>query len=191
MVSAEVYSLGMPNRYQHRKKMMKFQNISTAIFLVGALTLSGCSADSAATGCSTVTSGSVSDSVEVTGNFGESTTVTVGSAVTLDALQMTVITAGTGKIPEPGSEVVAVVSLFNGSPGDRINELRETLTVSDPNQSLPVRAGVDCLSIGTRSVTVFPANELYSEQVLDDVGLTLEQSLIQVIDIVEISTTTR
>lgn len=170
---------------------MKLRIILTTTSLVVALGLSACSGDTDATGCGGFESGAASASVKVSGEFGDSTSILIGTIVDVDSLQRTILIAGKNKTPAEGSSVNAVVSVFNGTSGDRINQLEGTFTVGDPNLAKPTRAGIDCLALGSRTVSTFPASELYSEDALTAVGLQADQPLVQVVDLVELTSPTK
>lgn len=154
-----------------------------ATALITTLSLTGC-APSASADCVKVSSGSASDAVKVTGEFGGSATVDVGSGVKADSLQRTVVTKGDGAVPATGQSVDVLVTIFAGSTGDRIDAVTTTLTANDPTLADPVRAGLDCLAVGTRSVSVFPATDLYPAEQLTSLGLAADESLILVVDVI-------
>lgn len=167
---------------------MKLRMIAAvaATTLIATLGLTACSGDSASADCVKVSSGSASDSVKVEGEFGGSTTVTIDSAVNAKSLERTVVTKGDGEVPKTGQSVDAMVSIFSGADGKRIDAVSTTLTANDNTLADPARAGVDCLAVGTRSVSVFPATDLYSADSLASVGLAEGDSLILVIDVIDI-----
>lgn len=158
---------------------------SAFVAVLFAITLTGCSPTSEDSNCLKVESGSASNSIVVSGEFGESVSVVIGSADTVESLQRTVVIPGKGSISETGESVIANVTTFDAITGDRINEIQDEIIVGSPNIAAPVRAGVDCLAIGTRTVSIFPATKLYSEKLLTDIGLSSSQSLIQVIDVLD------
>lgn len=168
---------------------MKLRMIAAAAAttLIATLGLTACSGDSASADCVKVSSGSASDSVTVDGDIGGSATVTIDSALKVDSLQRTVVTKGDGVVPTTGQSVEAIVSIFNGSTGERVDAVSTSLTVNDETLADPVRAGVDCLAVGSRSVAVFPATDLYDESSLASVGMAAGDSLILVIDVVSLN----
>lgn len=168
---------------------MKFRMIAAAAAttLIATLSLTACSGDAASADCLKVDSGSASNSVKVDGEFGGSTSITLDSALSVDKLQRTVVTKGDGEVPTTGQSVEAIVTIFNGTTGDRVDAVSTSLTVNDSTLADPVRAGVDCLAIGSRSVSVFPGTDLYTEDMLNSVGLNATDPLVLVIDIVSLN----
>lgn len=168
---------------------MKLRMIAAvaATTLIATLSLTACSGDSASADCLKVDSGSASNSVKVDGDFGGSASITLNSALTVDKLQRTVVTKGDGVVPTTGQSVEAIVTIFNGTKGDRVDAVSTSLTVNDSTLADPVRAGVDCLAVGSRSVSVFPGTDLYTEDMLNSVGLNATDPLVLVIDVVSLN----
>ncbi|MFM6975102.1 MAG: FKBP-type peptidyl-prolyl cis-trans isomerase [Agromyces sp.] len=168
---------------------MKLRMIAAvaATTLIATLGLTACSGQAASADCLKVASGSASDSVKVDGDFGGKSSITIDSPLTVESLQRTVVTKGDGAVPKTGQRVEAIVTLFSGTTGKPVDAVSTTLTANDKTLADPVRAGIDCLAIGTRSVAVFPGSDLYTEQMLQSVGLGPNEPVVVVIDLVSLN----
>lgn len=159
--------------------------VAAATTLIATLGLTACSQDSSAD-CLKTTAGKESNSVKAEGDFGGKVTVTVGSPLAATAMEHTVVTKGTGEVPKTGQSVDVRLSIYSGSDGQAIDAVQTTLTANDSTLAKPVRAGLDCMAVGTRSVTVFPGSDLYTADQLQQVGLNPTDNIILVTDVLSI-----
>lgn len=153
--------------------------------LIATVGLTACSG-SASADCFQVSAGSASNAVKTGGDFGGKTTVTVDSAVTATGVERSVVTEGDGELPKTGEKIDVMLSIFSASTGDTIDALQTTLSANDSTMPEPLRAAVDCMPVGTRTVTVFPGTDLYSSSELEKVGLSATDSIILVADVVSV-----
>ncbi|MGV1034372.1 MAG: FKBP-type peptidyl-prolyl cis-trans isomerase [Microbacteriaceae bacterium] len=159
--------------------------VATVVVAAATLSLTACSG-SASADCFKVAAGSASNAVQTGGDFGGKTTVTVESAVTATGLERSVVTKGDGELPKTGEKIDVMLSIFSATTGDTIDALSTTLSANDSTMPEPLRAAVDCMPVGTRTVTVFPGTDLYSTSELEKVGLSATDSIILVADVVSV-----
>ena len=166
-----------------------------ALAAAAALVLAGCAGggdEPAATetpsadGCLTIPTGAASDGVQVSGEVGSEPTVEFDSPVEVEASQRTVAESGDGDTTASGDQVNAQISLYNGTSGDAIFTDVGVLTVGDAQLLPAFLAGIDCVPVGSRVVTVVPPAELYGESGNEQLGLSGEDSVVIVTDVLEI-----
>ncbi len=155
--------------------------------IVCGASLVGCSSGGANSDCLEVTAGDASNAINVAGEFGTVPEITFTGDLVAISLQRSVDILGDGEVPQTGQIVSAMVTLFNAQTGTRLDAIQSDVEVNNPENATPIRAGVDCLAIGSRSVSVFPADDLMSRSTLSAVGLNPEDTLIQVVDIVSLN----
>ncbi|TDW31123.1 FKBP-type peptidyl-prolyl cis-trans isomerase [Cryobacterium psychrophilum] len=134
--------------------------------------------------------GSVSDAIDVTGDFGAEPTVTMDSPVKTTATERTVAIEGTGtEKTKAGSVVNVSFSAFNGATSEKVDSTgygaessSVSLTVADNYVPGLVRA-VNCSVAGDRVVAVMPPSDGFGDKGWSDLGLGTTDSMIFVIDI--------
>lgn len=164
-----------------------------------AVALVGCSADAAPEPTDTsspgarecVASGSLSDSVKVSGEFGELPTVDFTAPLDPEVTERTVVTEGDGD-PTPYASVVSVdYSFYNATSGDVIEstnfaEGEQAVFVVDEAQLLPgLLKTIECTPVGSRVVGVVPASDAFGDQGLADFDIAAGDSLLFVVDVVD------
>lgn len=168
-----------------------------ALISVTALLLVGCAGSGsdpepeptstdAAAACLEVEAGEQSDAVEVEGEFGASPTATFETPLEADDLQRTIAIEGDGDVTASGDEVSAVVTAFKGSDGTQVFSQPASLTVGDGSLYEGFLAGVDCVAIGSRVVTVAPAASVYGDQGNEGIGVAAGETLVIVTDVQEV-----
>ena len=161
-----------------------------SLALTGALTVSlaGCASGSQDAGggdCVEVSSGSLSDGVKVTGEFGAPPKASFDTPLDASKVERTVVSEGDGETPITGESVTVNETFFSGATGETLASQQFDLVVNDSTLPEAVRAGIDCLPVGTRSVAVFPATDLYTPELLESFGMKAGESMVLVTDIVE------
>jgi len=164
-----------------------------------AVALVGCSGDAAPDATDTPTpdarecaaSGSLSDSVKVSGEFGELPTVDFTAPLAPEVTERTVVTEGDGE-PTPYGAVASVdYSFYNATTGDVIEstnftEGEEAVFVIDDTKLLPgLLKTVECTPVGSRVVGVVPASDAFGDQGLADFDIAAGDSLLFVVDVVD------
>ena len=143
------------------------------------------SATSSSTGaCGDYKPGDTSDGVKVAGAFGETQTATFKTPLKAADLERTVVDEGDGKKTAKGDKVDVLLSLYLGKDGKALGSQPANLTVGD-TQILPAfTAGLDCVPIGSRVVVTVPAGDVYGDQGKPDLGITAQDSLVIVTDVI-------
>ncbi|MBM7506011.1 FKBP-type peptidyl-prolyl cis-trans isomerase [Agromyces aurantiacus] len=168
-----------------------------ALVSVTALLLVGCagsgsepdptaSATDDAAACLEVEAGEQSDAIEVTGDFGAAPTATFDTPLEAEELQRTIAIEGDGDTTTSGDEVSAVVTAFKGSDGTQVFSQPATLTLGDDSLYEGFLAGVDCVAVGSRVVTVAPASAIYGDQGNEGIGVAAGETLVIVTDVQDI-----
>lgn len=165
-----------------------------ALAATAALVLAGCAGGSepdatetpAAAECMDLSSGSLSDGVEVTGDFGSAPTATFTIPLEAEELERTIAIEGDGDETVAGDPVNAIVSAFSGTSGEQVFSQPATITVGDDSVFEAFLAGIDCVPTGTRTVTVAPASTLYGEEGNETIGVAPGETLVIVVDVVEV-----
>lgn len=133
-------------------------------------------------------SGGVSDSVSVTGAFGKKAKATFTKPLKAPALQRTVVKTGSGKATKAGDSVSMLVTIYNGRTGKQIDASPGTLQVGDSNIPEQFQAGMTCLKMGSRVVTVFPAKAMFGAAGNPQAGVKPNDSLVLVTDLIKLVT---
>lgn len=155
---------------------------------VTALLLAGCSgaqdtsdaSDSkgSADACEQVAApGALTDSVDVSGDFGQPAKITVAKDQKVDEVQRTVVTEGTGEKVEEGDYIAYAMSAFDSKTGEHLGDLGYAEGELLPQDALANQAlaeAIGCAPIGTRVAFALPASDgadsqLYIIDVLDKV----------------------
>ena len=168
-----------------------------ALVSLTALLLAGCAgsgtspestaeATDEAAACLEVESGEQSDAVVVEGDFGAAPTATFETPLEADDLQRTIAIEGDGDDTVSGDEVSAVVTAFKGSDGTQVFSQPASLTVGDGSLYEGFLAGVDCVAVGSRVVTVAPASAVYGDQGNEGIGVAPGETLVIVTDVQDV-----
>lgn len=166
-----------------------------ALASAAALILVGCAGSgtpseptetAAAAECMDVASGSLSDGVTVEGEFSEKPTATFETPVEATELERTVAIEGDGDETVAGDPVNVVVTAYSGTSGDEVFSQPATITAGDEGIFEAFRASIDCVPVGSRTVTVAPAETLYGETGNEAIGIAPGESVVIVVDLVEI-----
>ncbi|MDP9028592.1 MAG: FKBP-type peptidyl-prolyl cis-trans isomerase, partial [Actinomycetota bacterium] len=137
-----------------------------------------------------VKSGSVSDSVKVTGDFGAAPNVTINSPLKLTATERTVVTPGTGPKAKPGSIVNVSFTLYNGTTGKTVTSTgygagRTSAITVDASQIISGLAKtLNCSQAGSRIVGAIPAADGFGSTGSTQLGIAANQVIVIVADVV-------
>ena len=171
--------------------MFRFVSAAAAAVLVAAL--SGC-ASLFGGGC--LPSGSASNSVQVTGDFGADPTVTFDKGLVLSETQRTEVIPGDGQQVADGDNVSILYTIYNGTTGLKMDQSYYKdggeiswpvdVTVSDVNQLIGLSKALVCSKVGSRFVAVVPNSEGFGADAAS-AGIGVDDVLVLVIDVVSIS----
>lgn len=167
-----------------------------ALALSSALLLAGCSGsgetpaettDAAATAapCFEAKSGSVSDAVEVAGDFGATPTATFSAPLEAKELETSVVIEGDGDEAKSGTSANVMVTMFSGTSGEQLVSQEVPLAIGDTTLLDAFRSAIDCQPYGTRTVTVAPASALYGDTGNEALGVAAGDTVVIVADVVE------
>jgi peptidylprolyl isomerase len=163
--------------------------IVTAGLLVS---LAACSApvDDGAANCATTPSGSVSDSIKVTGDFLKEPKVDFSIPLKApEATERTVVIKGDGDVVKDGDSVNVLFSLYSGASSADIagTDWAKGATAElpvDATQFLPgIVKTLECSTVGSRVVGVIPPVDAFGETGSPDLGVAATDALIFVVDI--------
>ena len=164
---------------------------TTALLAAVAATLTGCTSTSGTIdGCTPVKSGSVSDSVSVSNNFGKTPTVKIKSPVgKVTTTQRTVIKTGTGKVAQKSTRVTADFAVYNGTTGKELSSTgfdgKTVPFTVDQNHVLEgLVKTLQCTPAGSRVVGVIPASQAFGTAGSTDVGP--KDELVFIADVVTV-----
>lgn len=161
-----------------------------ALGLAGCAGTSGSSSagTSSAKGCPAAPSGSVSESVKVSGVSKEEPTVTVPKKLAVDSTQRTVVKGGSGDAVKDGAAITWSYALYNGTSGKKIGAIGygsqqpQSFTVSD--QAIPGLAkALRCTTVGSRLVAVIPPKEAFGSAGQSQLGIGKKDDLVVVADV--------
>jgi FKBP-type peptidyl-prolyl cis-trans isomerase len=153
------------------------------------VSLTACTSAPSTGDCAATPSGSLSDSVSVSGDFGAEPTVTFTSPLDLEATQRTVVTSGDGKQYAEKNDIVTFdYVLYNASTGARLTatpytEADRATFIVNTNVYLPgLIDTIHCSSVGSRVVGVIPAAEGFGTTG-SDLGVAAGENLLFVVDV--------
>jgi peptidylprolyl isomerase len=164
---------------------------TTALLAAVAATLTGCSpANQTIGGCTPVKSGSVSDAVSVSNNYGKTPTVKLKSPVgKITTTQRTLIKVGTGTVATKSTRVTADFAVYNGTTGKELSSTgfdgkTVPFTVDQDHVLVGLVKTLQCTRAGSRVVGVIPPSEAFKSAGSTDVGA--KDELVFIADVVSV-----
>jgi FKBP-type peptidyl-prolyl cis-trans isomerase len=136
-----------------------------------------------------VGSGSVSDAVEATGEFGVAPTVSFTAPLTLETTQRTVVMTGDGDAIKRGSTASIQFTLYNGTTGDLITQTdyaSEGDMIAVDSLLPGLESSLICSTVGSRVVGVVPPVEGFGATGNQQLGVGPDQTLVFVIDVIDL-----
>jgi peptidylprolyl isomerase len=137
-----------------------------------------------ANGCGKFSAGSESDGVKVSGAFGEKQTATFKTPLKASGLERTVLDKGKGAVTKAGQTLDVLISVYLGKDGKALGSEPVSLKAGDSQMIQAFTAGIDCVPIGSRVVVAAPAKDMYGDQGNAQLGITAEDSLVIVTDVI-------
>lgn len=171
--------------------------VRTAVALVLATglvaSLAACTSEEAPAGaCQPTSSGSASESVSASGDFGTAPTLEFASPLSVETTQRSVLIDGSGdRVAEEGELVFADFTLYNGTTGEQIEATDYTgsrsnnFTLSEEVFLPGIVRTLSCASVGDRVVGVVPPAEGLV-QGSEELGISATDSLVFVFDVHDI-----
>lgn len=155
--------------------------------------LAACSSPSGTTvACDATPSGSVSDAIKVTGDFGTKPEVTIDFPTDVPVTQRTVVIKGDGQTAVAGDSVKVEFTLFSGATGEELTatEYGESPTTTFPVDEAQFLPGIvktmQCSQVGSRVVGVIPPDDSFAGAGSADLGVGEDDDIVFVVDIVSI-----
>lgn len=149
-------------------------------------------ADPVAETSTCATPGAASDAVLATGDLGTAPTVSFDAPLEVTRTERTVVVAGEGAEVERGALITLEFSVYNGTTGavatgTAYREEGRGMVVVDPERLVPGLARtILCSSEGSRVVGVVPPEEAFGTVGQADLGIEPGQSVVFVVDVVEV-----
>lgn len=145
-----------------------------------------------AASCQNVKSGSVSDSVKVSGAFHQTPTVTFTTPLKATDIQRTVVTKGAGKKVAAGETAGLALAAYDGTTGKELaapegfgDQAAVDAPVDDTKWLPGFVRGVECLPVGSRVVVTSTAEQAFG-QAYSQLGLKQTAPVVLLADIVNI-----
>ncbi|MEJ1230207.1 MAG: FKBP-type peptidyl-prolyl cis-trans isomerase [Galbitalea sp.] len=167
---------------------------SLVVIAALAATLTACTAQGGATaGCTPTKSGSVSDAISVSNNYGKSPKVTVKAPIkTIKTTERTVITQGSGAVASKNKQVAADFVIYNGTTGKELTTTgfdgKTVPFTMDPTKFLPgLVKTLECSPAGSRVVGVIPPADAFQTAGSSDLGVGAKDEIVFVADVVKVS----
>jgi peptidylprolyl isomerase len=155
--------------------------------LVGSLAACSATPEDSASDCTPTKSGSASDGVKVSGDFGSKPTVTIDDPLTTKATQRSVVIDGDGTVAESGYDITAEFSVYNGTTGDLVDatDYAEAPVAWTLDESLIAgfTKTLECAAAGSRVVGVIAPEDGIAPESLESLGLAEDDSLVVVADL--------
>lgn len=159
-----------------------------------AVTLVGCSSPAPQDsdgfddkGCAT--SGPASESVKVSGDFGEEPKVEFAEDLAVKNTQRSVVIEGDGDAAEVGSELSIDLVLYDVASSKELIPFSgdpQSLTIDESSLLSGLVDTLNCAQAGERVVGVVPASRAFGAEGQSDIGVDPDATLVFVIDVVEI-----
>jgi peptidylprolyl isomerase len=170
------------------------KTLPLVIIAASALLLTGCTAgsNSATAGCAGVASGSVSNSVKVSGKLGAEPKVTFEKPLKSTKTERTYVTTGKGKVVKKSNTVDVALVAYNGTSGKELttNGYGKTakipITVGDTTLIPVLSDVVECAPIGSRVVATSPVKKAFGSADPSSLGLKATDTIVFVADIVDL-----
>ncbi|ROQ40910.1 peptidylprolyl isomerase [Frondihabitans sp. PhB188] len=179
---------------------MKKQTITKTLAVAGAigalltLSLAGCSSTSdPQASCSGGTaSGSVSDSVKVTGKTGSAPKVTFDKGLSAKKTEKTTVVKGDGSLVKSGQPVIFQVTSYDGDTGKKIASFSTDYTsagtylmAGKADSLTALSEGFVCSHVGDRIAVTGTAQESTNGQGIESSGVGATDSIVFVADILK------
>ena len=183
----------VPDRYRSFLVRRTPFALLTAGLLVSlaACTPGGGTPDSAQEGC--LEPGEASQAVAVDGADGSNPEISFEAPLVADSTQRTLLTEGEGDRAENGDTVLIEYTVLNGETGE---ELASTGFTGENAEAFPIDTAsqqlvgfsllLECASAGDRIAGVIPPSDGFGEAGVPELQLSGSESLVFVIDVVEI-----
>jgi peptidylprolyl isomerase len=163
-----------------------------AVGLVASLAACSTTAPTA-DGCEAIPSGAVSSAVKVSGDIDSAPTVEVSGLSVPTATERSVVIAGDGAVAQPGDDVVIEYTILSLLTGESVDSTAYDGTNSatfslDGTLVAGFEKTMLCSTEGSRVVGVLATEDGLAASQLTQLGLTEDDSLVLVLDILSVDT---
>ncbi|QYH36530.1 FKBP-type peptidyl-prolyl cis-trans isomerase [Salinibacterium sp. M195] len=143
--------------------------------------------------CSVTASGAASEAIDVSGDFGAKPEVTIDFPTEVTTTERSLVIEGDGDVvAEAGAVANVNFAMYSGATGEEV-----TPSVYDPENIAPIVVDeaqtipgivklIQCATAGTRVVGVLPLAESFTEEARTQFGLTADEDVVFVIDVVSV-----
>ncbi|NQX11444.1 FKBP-type peptidyl-prolyl cis-trans isomerase [Microbacteriaceae bacterium VKM Ac-2855] len=171
------------------------RNLAILAVLGSTLALAACTGSTSETATPTPTalscasSGTASDSVESSGDFGAKPITIFPSPLEVDTTEVSVASEGTGATVAEGDTVLMDYTLYNGTTGAEFNASgyaaggHAALEVDAEQYLVGLVKAVNCATVGSRVVAVVPPADAFGAEGNTTYGLGATDSIVMVIDV--------
>ena len=175
--------------------------VSMSIALGGLLVMAGCAptggaesggVDGAVDSCTTIASGSASDSVTIDDTDPAAPTLSFTAPLSVTTTERTIVSSDGGDVVQHGSTVLLDITMYSAASGDVAistgHGTEQSLQMPvDEEQTLSgfVKA-VECAHVGDRVVAVLAPGDAYGDSGNSDIGIGPGDSVVLLVDIVEL-----
>lgn len=163
----------------------------TSLLLVSVLT--GCSGASSQDCTPLATSGPAVDSVDVTGGFGQTPTVTFPTPLETATTERKILVEGDGAPALPGGSVTLDFAIYNGETGEELGQTSfdgtdaQTTTLTSEALIPGLVATIQCATAGSQVVSVIAAKDMKDPEGNNIGDLSDTATLVVVADIISTS----
>jgi peptidylprolyl isomerase len=175
-------------------KLTKAIAVAAAVGALVSLSLAGCSSSSTTTttsaSCTTMSSGSASDAVKVSGKVGSAPKVSFTKGLSTKTSQKTTVVKGKGALVEKNDPVIFQVSLYDGATGKKATATdytgSGTYLVAGPSANLSALSkGLECSHVGDRIVIAGSAKDSTNGKGISSYKIGAKDSVVFVADILK------
>lgn len=169
--------------------MRRFVSVVLAAGLLGSLT--ACATAPTLNGCTpTFVAGGSSTLVTASGEFGAAPEAEFPTPLVAKKVQASVVTAGDGKVVEPGDATQVQVTIYDATTGTALISSDYTgrgLLISAIDGQPQFGGVAQCATVGSRVAAVGPAGELLGTNAITQNNLNVTESddVVMVVDVVD------
>jgi peptidylprolyl isomerase len=171
----------------------KIASLVVVVALAASLTACTAQGEAPVKGCTPAKSGSVSQSITVSSNFGKTPKVTVHAPIKhVSTTQRTVIKVGSGAVALKGKKVSADFAIYNGTTGKELTSTgfdgKTVPFTMDTTKFLPgLVKTIQCSRVGTRVVGVIPPADAFKSSGSSSLGIGAKDDMVFVADVVSVA----
>jgi peptidylprolyl isomerase len=171
----------------------KIASLVVVVAIAASLTACSAQGEPPIKGCTPVKSGSVSNAITVSNNFGKTPKVSVHAPIKhVSTTQRTVIKIGTGAVALKNKQVAADFAIYNGTTGKELTSTgfdgKTVPFTMDATKFLPgLVKTLECSRVGSRVVGVIPPADAFKSAGSSSLGIGAKDEMVFVADVVSVS----